>query len=237
MYFLIIFHINVLQFWFFNFFNKIWQFLWNMKAAFGRPLKLAPTCEARVCLPPGPALDVGCRLQEAKIDNCTERLEGETPASTFDRWFCSYVANKACIAGRRAGDQFAGGIRAAGSASWIVSCPAAFAFPRALRGILVKSLLSKQTRTRYDCEVKSSYWIRLPLVSKKKVRGRITMIIETKQNSIDYLENNFLTLTFKINFLQNYLWVRITHNSFEIFSRSTIFFFGIFIIIVKTLTM
>lgn len=96
----------------------------------------------------------GGKLREGEIG-------GETPASTFDREFRSYVASKACIADRGTEYWFAGGISAAGSASWIASCPAAFAFPRTLRGISVRSLLSNdEGERRHDRDVKpfSSTW-------------------------------------------------------------------------------
>lgn len=79
----------------------------------------------------------------------------------FGRGFRFYVAwkrvGRAVIEGLGG---LAGGISAAGSASWITSCRAAFAFPWTLRGILVRSLLSKEggggRRLGSWCEIVSS---------------------------------------------------------------------------------
>lgn len=80
-------------------------------------------------------MHVGYSSQEAETENCERAVGGETPASTFDREFRSYVASKGCIADRGTECWFAGGISAAGSASWIASCPRCVRFSANVTGI------------------------------------------------------------------------------------------------------
>lgn len=143
---------------------------------------------------------VGCSTQEAEARELRERGLRETPASTFDREFRFCVPSKTGIARRRTGYWFAGGISVAGSASWIASCTAAFAFPWTLRDIPVRSLLSKRggggRRVRSWCETVSHPSI----VAKgwvKKFCGHRRLVV--KVNVADYADGNkFLTPIFQI---------------------------------------
>ncbi|KAG7212125.1 hypothetical protein KM043_012473 [Ampulex compressa] len=83
------------------------------------------------------------------------RAEGDEERPDSDIWSRVPVRCRGGLPGREA--EFAGGISGPGSASWIASCRAAFAFPRTLRGIPVRSLLSKGRGggKRADRDVKS----------------------------------------------------------------------------------